>query len=125
MKESCSIMVEKEASMLILDREKLETQIDQQRYYLLQGRIKQTKDSIELDPHYSEKGRRFHDDERIAYMIMGYIVDETRDSNGQSNYTAANLKFLSMDTNKIDIYIDKAVKESAGADYYYTYEKEY
>ena len=50
---------------------------------------------------------------------------ETLDQDYQMNYKAANSKFLSLDTTQIDPYIERAVQESAGADFYYTFEKEY
>ena len=102
-----------------------ESNFDNQRFNLLQGRIENTKDSVELDPEWSYKGMRYSDDERITRMILGYIIKETADQNGDYNYEAANSKFLSLDIHQIDPYITKAVKESAGADYYYKYEKDW
>jgi len=119
-------MVKKEAPMLILNKQQFEEKIDQQRYYLLQGRIGQIKDSIvPEDTDWYLRGWRYNDNERIAYMIIGDIVKETKDQDGHHNYEAANAKFISMDTHQIDVYIKKSVLESASADHWYAFEKEW
>jgi len=107
--------------MLIFDIKKF----DEQRVYLLQGRIKNIKNSVKLDPEWSHKARRFGDDSRIAQILLGYIIEETLDQDGERNFKAANSKFLSLDTHQIDPYIERAVQEAADADFYYTFEKEY
>ena len=109
--------------MIIFDYE----QFDQEKVYLLIGRIKNTKSLYDndLNPHWSEKGRRYYDDERISRMVLGYILEKTADKPFKFNIEKANSKFLSMDTHEIDPYIKKAVIEAAEADYYYTYEKEW
>jgi len=107
--------------MLIFDIKKF----DEQRVYLLQGRIGSIKDFLPLDPEWSHKGSRYNDNERISRLVLGYIIEETLDQDKNRNYKAANSKFLSLDTNQIDPYIHKAVQEAADADFYYTFEKEY
>ena len=109
--------------MLIFDIAKF----DEQRLYLLVARIKNTKkkyNTDNLDDWYCE-GSRYYDNERIVRMLCGYLVDETRNLDGSTNYKAANSKFISMDTSQIDPYIKKAVLESASADYYYKFEKDW
>ena len=106
--------------MLVFNLEKF----DNQRFYLLQGRIENIKDSIGLNEYWSYRGTRYSDSERIAKMILGYIIEETENQDQTRNYEAANSKFLSLDTYQIDPYIEKAVRESASADYFYKFEKE-
>ena len=91
---------------------------------LLVDRIGQNKDSITLEGDLYT-GRRYCDNERIARMICGYIVEETYDQNRTINYEAANSKLVSMDTHQIDPYIEKAVIESASCDFYYMFEKDW
>ncbi len=100
-------------------------EFDEQRVYLVQGRIGNIKESVSLDQDWSYKGRRYKDNERIARLLLGYLIQETLDQNGDRNYKAANSKLLSLDTHKTDPYIIRAVKESAGADFYYKFEKEW
>ena len=107
--------------MLIFDM----NNFDEQRFNLLVGRIANTKNSVKLFLGDSCEGRRYNDNKRIARMLLGYIVEETVDQDGTRNYKAANSKFLSLDTHQIDPYIEKAVQESAGADFHYKFEKEW
>ncbi len=96
---------------------------DAYRLNLLIGKIKNTKaiydaDLQDLNTYY--KGYRYNNDERIAHMILGNIFNEC-----QSNYVAANAKFLSLDSIQIEPYIKAAVLESASADHWYLYEKQW
>ena len=108
--------------MLIFDLEKF----DSQRVYLLKARIGNIKDSIALDIYCSHRGRRYSDNERIARIVLGYIIkDAMEDKEYEINYDKANAMFISLDTNQIDPYIERAIHESAGADFYYAFEKEW
>jgi len=100
------------------------SKFDQQRFYLLIHKIKQTKhlydDTITSNEHEYLKGRRWEDDERIAAMILGDIYRECN-----FDYEKTNLKFLSLNSTEIEPYIKSSVLESASCDYYYTYEKDW
>lgn len=94
-------------------------------------RIKNTKHLYDedLNPDYSEKGRRYHDDERVARMVCGYFLEEfsqpINGTQGFFNVTKANEKLKSLDSHQIDPYIKRAVVESAESDYHYNNEKEW
>jgi len=111
--------------MLILDKSQFDSKIDKQRLNLLIGRIKNIKNTFELIEGVHYRDSRFEDDSRIAYMIIGDIVEETRNEDGSHNYEAANSKFISMNTSEIHPYIERAVLDSAGADFYYKFEKDW
>ena len=98
------------------------TKFDKQRFDLLVYKIKDTKAKYDSEMNSDEhlKGYRYNDNERIARMILGYFYAES-----QFNYDVANKKFLSLNSTEIETYIQKAVLESASADHWYTYEKQW
>lgn len=103
--------------MIVVDVSKF----DQQRFYLLTHKIKNTKsqyDQLIEEDDMAMKGRRYNDDERIARMVVGKIY-------GECNYDIeeAKKKFLALNSTDIEPYIKYAVLDSAGADHWYTYEK--
>lgn len=102
-------------------------EFDQHKLYLLIHKIKQTKDQyLDMGPDEDSPtedlryGYRVKDDERIAKMVLGYIY---RDSN--YDIEKAKKAFLQISSIDIEKYIRDAVKDSASADHWYTYEKEY
>ncbi len=105
--------------MIVVNKDKF----DKQRFYLLTHKIKQIKsqyDSAIESDDMSMKGSRYNDDDRIARTVVGIIHAEC-----DLNLDRSKLRFLAMDSVEIEPYIKQAVLESASADYYYTYEKEY
>ena len=94
---------------------------DQDKFYLLKGRISQTKaEHLDLIKESDDMmcGSRYDNDARIAQMVLGYLYQEV-----DFNYEDANKLFLSLSSIETDPYIKKAVLESASADYYYAFEK--
>lgn len=98
------------------------SKFDKQRFDLLVFKIKDTKASYDSEMKSDEhlKGYRYNDNERIARMILGYFYSEA-----QCNYELANKNFLALNSTEIQSYIKKAVLESASADHWYTYEKQW
>jgi hypothetical protein len=99
------------------------TKFDAYMFNLLLHKIKNTKSQYDADlalEDWALKGYRYNDDERIARMVVGNIF-------AQSNYDyeKANAKFISLNSIEIEPYIKAAVLDSASADYYYTYEKQW
>lgn len=98
------------------------TKFDKQRFDLLVYKIAQTKANyqslMKSDEHLM--GYRYNDNDRIARMIIGYFYSEAG-----CDYVVANSNFLKLNSNEIEAYIKKAVLDSAAADYWYTYEKQY
>jgi len=96
---------------------------DTYRFNLLVAKIANVKadyDADLVDQNEFLKGYRYNDNDRIARMILGDIYSEC-------GYDAAkaNSKFLSLDSTQMLSYIKKAVLESASADHWYTYEKQW
>ncbi len=105
--------------MVLVDKDKF----DKQRFYLLTHKIKQIKsqyDSAIESDDMSMKGRRYNDDDRIARMVVGDIYSECK-----FDIESAKKKFLALNSIEIEPYIKAAVIDSAGADHWYTYEKNY
>lgn len=105
--------------MILTDKSKF----DAYMLNLVIAKIKNTKHEYDADLEKEEwalKGSRYNDDERIALMVIGQIYGECG-----FDYTKANAKFISLSSIEIESYIKKAVLESASADYYYTYEKQW
>ena len=105
--------------MFITDISKFDTH----RLTLLVFKIQNTKaqyDDAIANTNEFLKGSRYKDDSRIARMILGDIYAESG-----SDHVKANAKFLSLNSIEIEPYIKKAVMDSASADYYYTYEKQW
>lgn len=105
--------------MVIVDKSKF----DAERLYLLEHKIKNTKHLYDADlekEDWALKGSRYNNDARIAMMVVGNIYAEC-----EFDHEKANAKFLSLNSTEIEPYIKKAIIESASADYYYTYEKQY
>lgn len=99
------------------------TKFDTERFYLLTYKIKATKatyDSDIADQGEFLKGSRYNDDARIARMVVGDIYGECG-----FNQEKAAAKFLSLNSTEIEPYIKKAVMDSASADHWYTYEKQW
>ena len=102
--------------MVIVDISKF----DQYRLYLLENKIKLDKPQYD-EQIYKEhllKGWRYHDDKRIAKIVIGNIFEESG-----YDYEKAAQKFLSLNSTEIEPYIKNAVLDSAHSDYWYTYEK--
>lgn len=105
-------------------------EFDQHKFYLLTHKIKNTKFEVLDMPHketqeydhndWKMMGSRYRDDERIARMVIGDIY-----AANNMNLEKAKKAFLAMSSVEIEPYIKKAVNESASADYWYTFEKEY
>lgn len=98
-------------------------EFDKQRFYLLTHKIKNIKSQFDVDldkQDWAMKGRRYSDDERIARMVIGDLYVDCN-----FDLEAAKSKFLSFNSFEIEPYIKNAVLESASADYYYTYEKDW
>lgn len=105
--------------MILTDKSKF----DAYMLSLVVAKIKNTKHEYDADlakEEWALKGRRYNDDERIALMVIGQVYGECN-----FDYVQANAKFISLDSIQIKTYIKKAVLESASADYYYTYEKQW
>ena len=98
------------------------TKFDSQKVYLLQGRIGNIKDSVELNADCFCKGIRYNDNERISRLVLGYIIGSEK---GVIDYESANANFLSLNTTQIDPLIYRAVYEAAESDFYYEFEKEW
>ena len=97
-------------------------EFDQQRLYLVVGKIKETKPSYDgfLETNEHHKGRRYNDDERIGQVLLSFIFEECG-----FDLEKSRSRFLSLNSQEIEPYIKKAILESASADYYYTYEKDW
>ena len=96
---------------------------DQYRFSLLVAKIKNVKAEYDVDLQDADtysKGYRYNDNDRIARMVLGFLYAETF-----YNGVKANEKFLSLNSEEILPYIKKAVLDSASADHYYTYEKQW
>lgn len=116
----------KEERMRLVDINKF----DSQKFHTLTHKINNVKNDVELNPAECEKGGRFHNNERIARIVLGYIFEEVEKESGDAieflnAYSIANMRFLSLDHKGIMPYIKKAVEESARADYYYANEKDW
>lgn len=99
------------------------SKFDSYMFNLLLNKIKNTKSQYDADLAKEEsvlKGRRYSDDERIARMVVGDIYAQCG-----FDYEKANEKFVSLNSNDIEPYIKAAILDSASADYYYTYEKQW
>lgn len=99
------------------------TKFDQYMLVLLIAKIKNTKsqyDTLINSDNTMMMGGRYHDDRRIAHMVIGDIFTEC-----SMDYQKANTKFISLNSIEIEPYIKKAVLDSAGADYWYLYEKQW
>jgi hypothetical protein len=99
------------------------SKFDAYRFNLLTHKIKNVKSDYDSDiADQSEylKGSRYRDDDRIARMVVGYFFAEAG-----FDYEKANANFLALNSTEILPYIKKAIKESASADYHYTYEKQW
>ena len=98
------------------------TVFDQNRLYLLQYKIKTIKSQYDgqLQSNEHFKGIRYNDNVRISHMILGDIYLECN-----SDVSAAKNKFLSLNSTAIQPYIEKAVLDSASADYWYENEKDW
>jgi len=102
--------------MIFIDNKRF----DEHKQYLLAHKIKNCKDSIDIDPSINEKGRRYYDDKGLADIVLGYIYQEC-----SRDYSIANVDFQSMNHDQIMPYIEKAVREAAALDYYYVNEKDW
>lgn len=99
------------------------TKFDAYRFSLLVAKIKNVKadfDSILADNETYLKGYRYNDNDRIARMVVGDIYGELK-----FDLEAAKAKFLALNSEEIMPYIKKAVLDSASADHWYTYEKQW
>lgn len=99
------------------------SKFDSYMFNLLVSKIKNTKSQYDSDLDKEEsvlKGRRYSDDERIARMVVGNIYAECG-----FDYDKANKKLVSLSSVEIQPYIKAAILDSASADYYYTYEKQW
>ena len=98
------------------------TNFDQDKFYLLKHKIKETKSQydslLEAQPNEYLKGSRYEDNSRLANMVLGDLYQEC-----DYSYPEANKLFLSLTSVEIEPYIRKAILESASADYYYKFEK--
>jgi len=98
-------------------------EFDTQRMTVLVAKIANTKSQYDSDLTDSEtyyKGYRYADNKRIAYMIVGDIYAECK-----FDLEAAKAKFLALNSTEIEPYIKKAVLESASADNWYAFEKQW
>jgi hypothetical protein len=105
--------------MILTDKSKF----DAYAFNLLLHKIKNTKSQYDADiaaDDMSMKGNRYNDDERIARMVIGDIYGEVG-----YDYVKANAKFISLNSIEIEPYIKAAVLDSASADHWYTYEKQW
>jgi len=108
--------------MLLIDIEKF----DENKRDMVEDRIADIKHTVSLNNDCEFKGRRYSDNKRMVYMICGVIAGELpNNSDGRYDYNTANDIFVKMDTYQLDRYIKKIVKESASADYYYMFEKDW
>jgi 6-pyruvoyl-tetrahydropterin synthase len=99
------------------------SKFDAYMFNLLVNKIKNTKSQYDADlanEEWALKGSRYNDNERIARMVVGNIYGECG-----FDYEKANAKFISLNSIEIEPYIKAAVLDSASADYYYTYEKQW
>jgi hypothetical protein len=99
------------------------SKFDQERLTLLTYKIKETKanyDAYLADTDSYLKGSRYNDDARIARMVVGNIYGECK-----FDHVEASKKFLSLNSIEIEPYIKAAVLDSASADHWYTYEKQW
>jgi hypothetical protein len=96
-------------------------QFDSYRFSLLVAKIKNTKDQFDVSDNETYfKGSRYNDNERIGRMVIGNIYGEVK-----FDIEAAKSKFLSLNSEEIMPYIKAAVLDSASADHWYTYEKQW
>lgn len=97
------------------------TKFDSYHFSLLVAKIKNTKESYDLsDSDTYLKGSRYNDNDRIARMVVGNIYAEVK-----MDLEVAKAKFLSLNSVDIEPYIKQAVLDSASADHWYTYEKQW
>lgn len=96
-------------------------EFDQYRFSLLVAKIKNIKEQFDVsDSSQYLKSSRYNDNERIARMVVGNIYAEMN-----YNLEAAKSKFLQLNSEEIVPYIKTAVLDSASADHWYTYEKQW
>jgi hypothetical protein len=99
------------------------SKFDSYMFNLLVHKIKNTKSQYDADiaaDDMSMKGYRYNDDQRIARIVIGNIYGECG-----FDYEKANAKFISLNSIEIEPYIKAAVLDSASADHWYTYEKQW
>lgn len=99
------------------------TKYDSYMVSLLVARIGNTKPDYDSDIAKDDsllKGRRYNDNERIARMVLGNIYAEVGFDEAK-----ANAKFISLNSTEMQPYIKAAIIESASADHYYTFEKQW
>lgn len=103
------------------------TQFDQDKLTLLKGKIDFMKENIieladgEVDHRLMiMRGSRFDNSERIARTVVGKLYAKCK-----FDIELAKKMFLEISSLDIEPFIIDSVKESASADYYYNYEKDY
>ena len=99
------------------------TKFDAYRFTLLVAKINNIKSEFDLELADTEtylKGYRYNDNQRIARMVIGDIYAEC-----EFNLEKANQKFLSLNSEETVPYIKKSILDSASADHWYTYEKQW